>query len=355
MSENNEPEVPVGHLDQRETLLPMLASHFKPEPLQCTLSEFEGWSDANKRTFNERRLKRIVGSVVVPIPALGELLKEVRLASWFSERPVGRTGVFLSGPATMGKTTAAFHAMVEAMQRHAKRYPNWQELNHTPVVYVEVASNSSAKGFMGRLLNFFGVPYGPRTTLEERTHMVMHHLQRGHTSLIVIDEMQNLSRLNNGNFESAQAIKNMLNGVRAVPLYVGLNLDETALTNGELGAQFAGRSTLVKLGPLGFSTAQEQNIWRGVIYSFEEQLGLLNHAPKTLFPHAKMLRTMTGGSIGALSRLLTTAALGLILDENPRAETITPDVLSLIKLDIATERTLDEGNDENRKGASRAA
>ncbi|GAA3917880.1 TniB family NTP-binding protein [Microbacterium invictum] len=351
MSKEEQPEETYGHLDRRQTLLPLLASHTRPEPLALDLDAFRSWDTAQQQEFNDLRLARIVDSIVVPIPKLTEVLKQVRLAAWFAERPVGRTGVFLTGPATMGKTTAAFHAMVEALQRHEKRYPNWRELHHTPVVYVEVSSNSSAKAFMGRLLDYFSIPYRPRTTLEERTQMVMHHLRRGYTSLIVIDEMQNLSKLNNGNFESAQAIKNMLNGVRAVPLYVGMNLEGTALTNGELGAQFAARSTMVKLGPLGFATTSEQNVWRGVIHAFEEQLGLFAHAPTTLFPNAKLLWTLTGGSIGALSRLLTTVALELILAGDPDAETVTPQLLRRIKLDVATERKLDAGED----GAPRAA
>lgn len=343
------------HIDHREALVTLLDEYTAPEPLDYDISTYEAWKPAKRRAFDERRLERIVSSIVVPIPPLEELLKEVRRASFFAERPVGRRGVFLSGPAAAGKTTAAFHAMVEAHRRHVNRYPDWKELGHTPVVYIEVASDTTAKGFMGRLLDFFGVPYTVRTTAEERTRMAMHQLTYARTSLIVIDEMQNLARLSAGHFAgSAQAIKNMMNGVRAVPLYVGINLDQSAVTHGELGAQFAGRSSLVRLGHLGYRTRHEQDLWRGVIHSFEQQLGLMNHAPKTLFPHAEELWRRTGGSIGELARLLTTGALELVLEGNPRAETLTLDYLSTIKLAIASERSLDAGQ-PTRKGAINAA
>ncbi|WP_374978287.1 TniB family NTP-binding protein [Microbacterium trichothecenolyticum] len=100
-------------------------------------------------------------------------------------------------------------------------------------------------------------------TLEERTQLVLRHLREGRTSLVVIDEMQNLAAVTRSNFESAQAIKNLMNGVHAVPMYVGINLERTSVTEGDLGLQFAARSTLVKLGGLGYETAADRSLWKG--------------------------------------------------------------------------------------------
>lgn len=210
---------------------------------------------------------------------------------------------------------------------------------------------------MGRFLYFFGQPIVDRMTLEERTQRVTELLQESKTSLIVIDEMQNLGGVaSTGRWESAQAIKNLLNSVKAVPLYVGMNLENSSLTTGDLGAQFAGRSTLVQLGKMEIRTVEGKKLWLAVIDSFERQLGLLNHPERTLRPLARYLHTRTHGYIRALSRLLTVAALELIDSDDPQNETITKELLDGIQLDLTTERKLDLASAvQAEQGARRAA
>lgn len=331
-----------GHFDRRESLEHLLENHAPAQPELVGVTEYLSWSSKLQREFNDRRSERIAGSIVVETPAMQRLSKECRRASLFAHRDIGRTGVILSGPATMGKTTAAFRAMVDAFRRHTERHPDWKARGHHPVVYIEVPSGSNGKKVMGRFLHFFGLPVLDRMTLEERTQAVTELLQKSHTSLIVIDEMQNLSGVTStGRFESAQALKNLLNSVKAVPLYVGINLEKTALTNNDLGAQFAARCTLVTLGKLEIGTAEGKKLWAGVIVGFERQFALLNHPAKTLLPLAVYLWNRTRGSINALSRLLTVAALELIDEDDPNGETITKELLDTIPLDLTTERELD--------------
>lgn len=349
------PETPsLGHFDRRVVLEPLLENYSPPQAEAVQLDEYVQWPAAKRREFDARRFNRIANGVIVGLPQLIDLRKEVRRASLFADRNVGRTSVILSGPPTAGKTTTAFHAMADAFARHAIRFPDWKQHGHIPVVYIEVPPGTTAKAIMGRIIDFLGLPLQSRMTLEERTKLVLFHLQRGHTSLIVIDEMQNLARLTGGSFETAQAVKNLMNGLRAVPLYVGVKLEETALTNGDLGAQFASRSSMVRLGPLPYNTAADRELWKGVIHRFEEQFALLDHPPTTLFPDADYLWQRTRGSMGALSRLLTTAALELIEEGKPRDERLTRKLLDSIPLDLTTERALDAAAPRGR-GRRRAA
>ncbi len=337
----NEPETTVGHFDRKEALERLLEHHAPPHIDTTSIDEYLSWSPRQRREFNDRRSARIADSIVVETPSMQRLAKECRRASLFAQRDIGRTGVILSGPATMGKTTAARHAMVEAFARHKSRHPDWKDRGHHPVVYVEVPPKCNGKNMMGRFLHFFGLPVLDRDTLEVRTQKVTQVLQASRTSLIVIDEMQNLSGVASaGRFESAQAIKNLMNSIKAVPLYVGINLENSSLTNSDLGSQFAARSTFVPLGRMEIDTPEGRKLWGGVIVSFERQFALLNHPEKTLLPLAKHLWTQTQGSIGALSRLLTVAALELIANDDPAGETITQELLDSINVDLTTEREL---------------
>jgi hypothetical protein len=330
-----------AHFDRWAALRPRLKNHVPADAPRVTLATYRAWAPAKREKFDNARIEHVASHIVVEVPQLTAFRREVARAGYLVRRPIGRTGVFLSGPAAMGKTTAAFYALLDAFNAHARRYPEWEELDHVPVVYVEVASNSNAKSIMGRFLLYLGIPFPDRLTLEERTQLVVSQLTKRRTSLVVIDEVHNL-RMRLGHFETAQAIKGLMNAVPAVPVYVGMNLENTMMTSGSLGDQFAGRSTMVKMRPLGYRTKEERTLWRLLIRAFEEQLCLFNHPPGTLDIHAEALWRETQGSIGTLSRLLTTAAIELIMASRPEDERITADLLATFLVDLATQRKLDE-------------
>ncbi|MBT2496201.1 TniB family NTP-binding protein [Microbacterium sp. ISL-59] len=333
----------IGHFDQREQLLELLEASAHVTPARVTLDEYKSWPHAKKLAFNQERSRRIADSIVILTPALKQLRLAYRRAARVAHRPVGRTGIILDGEPTTGKTTAAVWLMGEAHRRHVNLHPHWKEDGHVSVVYLEIPPNCTGKMLMGRILNFFGEPVVPRQTLEERTRLVTELFAKSHTSLVVFDEIQNLAQSNaTGRFESAQAIKNLMNAVKAVPMYVGFNLGNSQFTNDELGAQFASRCAPVHLGKLNITTIPGRELWSGVIVAFEEQLALLAHPPQSLLEHAAYLWTRTRGSIAALSRLLTTAALDLIENEDPDSEIITKKLLDTIPLDLTSERLLSE-------------
>lgn len=335
----------IGHFDQREQLLELLETSTNVAPTPVSLDEYKSWTRAKRRAFDQERSRRIADSIVIITPALKQLRLAYRRAARVAHRPVGRTGIILDGDPTTGKTTAAVWVMGEAHTRHADLHPRWKEDGHVPVVYLEIPPNCTGKMLMGRILSFFGEPVVPRQTLEERTRLVTDLFAKSHTSLVVFDEIQNLAQSNTtGRFESAQAIKNLMNAVKAVPLYVGFGLRNSQFTNDELGAQFASRCAPVHLGKLDITTRDGRQLWAGVIMAFEEQIALLAHPPQALLEHAAYLWTRTRGSIAALSRLLTTAALDLIENENPGAEVITKQLLDTIPLDLKSERLLSEAN-----------
>lgn len=326
-----------GHFDRRHRLEYLLEHHAPSTPEGVTRKEYDAWTETRRAKFDAQRSARVASRIVILTPQLEEIAREVKRAVIYSSRDIGRTGVIVDGPPAMGKTTAAFHGMVRAFRDHTAKYPDWRQLGHIPVVYVEVPMDSNAKVIMGRFLRFLGIPFTDKMTLETRTQAVTDHLQRARPSLIVIDEMQNLSRLSNGSLHSAQALKNLLNAVQAAPMYVGWNL-RRLLAIDDLGAQFAARSTRLAMERPGYSSTAEKNYWTGLVRAFETQVALLDHPAGTLDPHSSYLWHRTGGSIGALSRVLTAAALDLIGKGPGSEERITVEQLELIKLDDKTEQ-----------------
>lgn len=346
---------PLGHFDQREGLQQLLEDDVALKTEHVTAAEYKSWPRAKQRAFDIERSDRIADSIVIITPALDQLSLAYKRAARVAHRPVGRTGIILDGEPTTGKTTAAIRLAGEAFRRHVDRHPRWREDGHVPVVYLEIPPNCTGKTVMGRIINFFGEPVVPRMTLEERTTLATELFAKAHTSLVIFDEIQNLSQSNaTGRFESAQAIKNLMNHVKAVPMYVGFDLESSAFTNDELGAQFASRCTTVRLSKLDITTPKGRQLWGGVIVKFEEQLALMAHPPQTLLEEAMYLWNRTRGSIAALSRLLTTAALDLIENGKPDGELITKELLATIPLDLTSERLLSAAKRENEE-ASRAA
>lgn len=324
-----------GNLGRKSVLERLLAEFRAPDIERVSRAEYAAWDSRQRAEFDDRRIERIANSFIIETPPLRNLIVELRRAAAYSRRTIGRTGVAVSGPPATGKTSAAFHGMVDGFRRHEKRYPEWRDLGHTPVVYIELPPGANGKTTMGRFMHFFELPVLERFTLEARTQIVTEHLIQARTSLIVIDEMQNLERLSNGNFESAQALKNLLNSVKAVPLYLGFKLDKI-LSNDEIGGQFAGRSTLITLDRFPVDTDRDQELWSGLIRLFEDQFALFEHPSGTLEPHADYIWRRTKGSIAALSRLLTTAALDVIQDPDASKETITVARLETIQMDLRT-------------------
>lgn len=342
---------PLGHFDRERTLLPLLENYQTPQPEPMTLDEFTALGAQEKTAFNDRRIERIAGNTDILTPDLKDLLREVHRASLRMSRAVGRTSVVVSGPPTAGKTTAAKHVMVDALRRHERTHPEWRTLKHSPVVYVETPSSCTPKNLMGRFLTFLGVRFTAHTTVEERTKLVTDALIRRRTSLIVIDEMQNMAFNGRGHSETQQATKNLMNAVPAVPLYLGFNLEQKLHSDNGLGEQFAARSTLVRLNHFDRDTVEERKLWGAIVYAFETQLGLLAQTPKSLpAAHADYLWSRTRGSLSALSRLLTTVALDLIDAGDPTQEFITREHMATVRLDLTSEREYEREGEKKAKG-----
>lgn len=328
-------ERPPDALDQWEGLTNILS---RPSELPV-LPDATTWGEmgpAERDAFNNRRLDYLGADLVISTPQLKAVVRKVQLAVLQNRsRAAGRLGVLVSGESTMGKTTACLAAMKTIYTRYALQYPQFMELDHKPVIYIEVPAGCTGKAVIGRFAQFLGLPIRSRDTLESLLTTVVGQLQKSRTALVVVDEIHNLSTINSSNGESVDVLKSLSNRVPATFLYAGINIHLGPLLTGDRGQQIRGRFTAEVLHRYMTATTNEQALWKEIIESFEHQLLLFNHHKGDLAAQAEYLHDRTRGSIGSLGRLLTGAAQWLIsTDADVDDETITHDVLESIPLDI---------------------
>lgn len=325
---------PVGAMDTREGLLAHLQV-VVPRPNMPSASQVRTMSAAQRQEFDDLRLRYVSGGILLQTPQIEETLRKV-YATILSNRNrvVGRSSVLISGRSTMGKTTACVAAMRQTLDAYTGAFPRWETEGQTPVVYFEVPAGATAKSMMGRPLEFFGVPVSRSTTLEERTRLVVMHLKHARTRLVVVDEVHNLSRPTAGTREATEVLKGLCNDVAATFIFSGINVRSSGFLEGEHGAQFHARSKSQLLTPFPIATAADRAKWKELLNGIENELLLLGHAPQTFAREWLYLHQRTGGAIGRVVRLLTSAAIDhLTAASEPENEHITREQLERIPAD----------------------
>ncbi|MEJ1193161.1 TniB family NTP-binding protein [Pseudarthrobacter sp. CCNWLW207] len=310
-------------------------------PLVPDLDGYLRMSPDEREKVNRERIDRLGNGLTITTPQLESVIRKVlRLILLNRSRSSGRAGLMISGESGTGKTTAAKAAMKYVYVRYRNDLPDFEALNRIPIVYVEVPPGSTGKALAAQFARFLGLPLHTRDTLEYLLHLVSSALTEVGTRLVVVDEIHNLHRRNPGNSESVDVLKSLSNQIPATFVYSGINIHQGHLLTDERGRQIAGRFGLERLGSFGIANPSQMNMWKLLIESFEQQLGLFNHRPGDLKELARYLHDRTQGSIGSLSHLLLGAAQGLIFAGTPPdQELITKEVLDEISLDIAAEMT----------------
>lgn len=344
----------TSHLDKRDGLYEFLKTppiHIPP----VTGAEYDLMSAGERDEFNTLRLDHLGTDLVLPTQSVNDVVRHVRRALLgLRNKQVGRGGVIVTGAPTTGKTTASVTAMRKVFNWYAGEVPDWEARQDTPIVYVEVPSGATGKAMLGSFLDFFGLPVLRADTLQVRMRLVCDLMRESRTRMFVVDEVHNMARRTNGNYESSQVLKEIANCVNAVPVYVGVNLDTSSIMTDALGQQLSGRSTAVRLRPNGYRTAEDKRTWKSIVHAFGEELHLLNQPRGALVEHADYLWERTDGSINSLSRLLVGATQDLILGSRTSSdEVLTIELMDAIELDFTAETR--SGHRSRRKGSRRDA
>ncbi|GAA3882554.1 ATP-binding protein [Leifsonia kafniensis] len=312
------------------------------KPPTFSPSEYLCLSEKEKEAHDDARILFLNRELTVDTPAIMAARIDVRrlLRANFG-KPSGRHGLVLSGPSRAGKTHTALAILRATMNRNRTEYPDHQSFGRIPLVFIDVPPAATPKSMMHQFCDFLGMPRGPRYTLEELTYMATQTMLRGCTTLVVVDEIHNLSTSSAITIEARRALKDLSNVLPATFIYSGVNVETSGLLSGDEGMQVAGRFTLRRILPYSFGSIEARDSWASTVEAFESGLGLMNGGEHSLTGQEEYLFSRTNGSIGSLGYLLRSAAIELILSDaihEQGGERITRALLDSIPLDIAAER-----------------
>lgn len=324
-------------LNAWESLVQILESQ-TPTFADSTIDDYEAMDSLEKHRFNTDRKAYVSGGMTVSTPQVAELVHATKTAmSQNLNAMTGRRGILVTGPSTVGKTTACIALMSYAYSEFQKQCPAELAAGAIPVAYVEVPPSSTPKGLMQRFADFYALPYQDRTSLNELKKAVVRTMRKCMTQVVVVDELHNLARRSNSNGESVDTLKDLSNDSPATFVYAGIKLEESGLLAGSRGDQVARRFSPLRMSLYNYTTAEERKAWRGVVMAFSKALPLFAHDPKDLLTHAEWLHKRSGGNIGTLQSILVQSAHSLIDGGDPHQEKLTLELMTKARLDIRAE------------------
>jgi DNA polymerase III delta prime subunit len=297
-------------------------------------------SEQVQQDFDARRRAYLSGRLTVMTPAVQNLIKVTEITMEQNQHaPTGRRGILVTGPSTVGKTTACLTMMRYAYGRFLEQMPATLAEYAIPLAYVEVPPSSTPKGMMQRFADFYALPYANGTTLNELKREVVGAMRTNYTQIVVVDELHNLALKNPMSGQSVDTLKDLSNSSPATFIYAGIKLEESGLLSGPRGEQVARRFT-----PIRMTRTRRGGEWRKIVKDFVQALPLFRsyvedsadaNAEGRWKELADWLHTRTGGNIGTLQSLLTQAAFTLIRNHDPAQEKITRELLQRGVLDIS--------------------
>ena len=303
-----------------------------------TIGEYAVMGELERHRFNADRKAFVAGGMTVGTPQVSELIRATEtVMSQNLSAMTGRRGILVSGPSTVGKTTACLAMMRYVYSAFQQQCASQLAAGAVPVAYVEVPPSSTPKGMMQRFADFYALPYQHRTSLNELKKAVVHTMRQSMTQVVVVDELHNLARRGSSNGESVDTLKDLSNDSPATFVYAGIKLEENGLLTGPRGDQVARRFSPLRMALYGYTTAGERKAWRGVVMAFSKALPLFAHEPKDLLTHAQWLHERSGGNIGTLQSILVQSVHRLIDADDPQTETLTVELMAEARRDIRAE------------------
>ena len=308
--------------------------HSLPSPELLADDAYAALSPAKRADYNRARCLYASGGIVIATPHVTEATRLLTQAFAVNVgRNSGHAGLMLDGDSTVGKTETAKTLMRTVYSQYRRLYPNFEDHDQIPVVYISVPAVSTGKLLMKTFADFLGLPVLGRESMGELRSRVVRALTAAGTQLIVVDELQNLVGRSAGLGESVDVLKNLHNEVQATFVYAGFGLKGGALLSGERGQQLRGRFTILEMNRLNLSDPADRKTWVGLIGAFEKKLPLHHQELGTLKKLSDYLYLRTSGSVGSLAKLLTLGTVELISNPAHTVERLTEEIMDTVKLD----------------------
>lgn len=309
------------------------------EPPRLTPTEFASLSPRDKAQYDDDRVAFLDGNIVLSTPDTDSIDLNARLlvGSLASKKFTARPGLAISGPSTLGKSTATMWVAKKHEQRQRERTGRGDDLGFAPVVYIPTPAGTTPKGMMAAFCNWLGLPMHRTSTAQDLTEQVITVLRELHTSMVLVDEIHNLKTRSSTGADAASALKGFAERLDAVFVYVGIDLPRSDLFTGSIGQQLAGRVTMYEMQSFGRSTQRQRDDWTDLVGAVEELIPLTRHQTGTLESVSDYLYDRTGGSIGSLRLLVSKAAQLAMADGSER---IDRNTLDRVKIDMNAEGNL---------------
>jgi hypothetical protein len=311
-------------------------------PPVLSAQEFDAAGSLVQRAHNEARKRYHARFGPLETPQLREVHEAaLRLASLnYSAAPGVRPGIALDGLGTAGKSTIATHLGRKYERALRKRIGLRSELPNgnlfIPVVYISLPGDITIKAFNWLVVDYLGLP-APRSASEDwLSRQIVRVANDCGTSMFIVDDIHFVKVRNRGGETINNHFKYLASCISATFIYAGINLagsqllSEGASRAGAVYSQTKHRFKRFEITPY----AQDDQVFRALLASFEHHLLLRRHKPGTLDQLADYIYARTGGFIGAVSTLLREAA-NLAIDTGE--ERLTRKLLSSITLDFAAE------------------
>lgn len=283
---------------------------------------------SQRLAYDEARLTHHAQFVVIATATIRRVTLEGRRLTYLNRRAeTGRCGLIVSGPARTGKTTAIIQMAKTLEVIHRQRHPyNGGDI---PVVYITAPPAATGRMIAVEFARFLGIPLLRRSNITEVMEAVCGVCLDARTSLVVVDEIHNISLTTRNGAEVSDTLKYFAERIPATFVYAGINVERNGLLSGTRGEQIAGRFGMVPTGPFPLGPD-----WTALVSAVETSLRLHHHTPGTLADLDRYLHQRTAGMIGSLLRLIRSAAIQAVIDTT---EAITRASLDTIAVDIAAE------------------
>lgn len=266
--------------------------------------------------YLERRAAAINSHDVLLTPDLDRLERQFRVHRLGAHGPQfgPRQSMAVSGAQRLGKSTAALH-LGKLHEITERKKTGRAGTDFAPTLYLSTPPGATPKTLMSAFAAALNLPVHVRDTTETITAQVVDVLASLSTSLIIVDEVQNLRTRAQSGLDAASALKAFMDRVPALFLFVGVDLPDSDLFAGPMSAQMQGRVTMHYLKPMSRGTQEDRDEWDSLIDLLEESLPLMSQPAGHLSSQAsEFLHAATGGSIGSLRTLVRMAALGALID-----------------------------------------
>ena len=309
-------------------------------PDRLTVSAFTKLGAEKRQQWLTARDTHHGRSHVVMTEAMGQAFTDIHLLSLLNRfRPNDREIYLISGPAGLGKTTIARRVGVNFERDYTNRSPDYRRHDECPVVMVTTPAKCTPTALDKALLGFMHYTYPEARTHERLKTVVVKALRDKRVQLVIIDDLHRLRPgAQRSSLETADLLKEYFDLSTCTFVFLGIDLTASGFFEGDAGQQILNRGALLTLERCANTAGPKREEWRGVVGGLEDNLRLLRHRRGTLTTDGMLqsLYTRTHGSLGALNKLLQTAATYAATIPDPATDHLREHgIVGYEKIDLA--------------------